>query len=217
MGIFDVSLPPVVAYVMLAASIAALARDAMHTQWKQIDRLGAFSAWCFSVIVLPLLWRMDVRIGNEIDLHLLGMPLFVLMFGRPLATVGLSLAVIAHTALQGGLWSNLGLNLLVLAVFPAWCGDAVMRATRRFLPHHIFIYLLGNGFFGTMAMLAATDVVTIAAHQIWVAPVAADTIAYMLLLAWGESFLTGFLLTIFTVYRPEWVLTFDDDVYLRGK
>ncbi len=217
MGIFDVALPPAVAYVMLAAAIAALARDARLTSWKHVDRFGAFSAWCFSIIVLPLLWRMDVRIGNEMDLHLLGMPLFVLMFGRPLATVGLSLAVVAYTALQGGLWSNLGLNLLMLAVFPAWCGDAVMRATRRFLPHHIFIYLLGNGFFGTMAMLAVTGMVSVAAHVMWVAPVAADTIAYMLLLAWGESFLTGFLLTIFTVYRPEWVLTFDDDVYLRGK
>ncbi|HJV82367.1 energy-coupling factor ABC transporter permease [Noviherbaspirillum sp.] len=217
MGIFDVSLPPALAYLTVAAAAVALVRDARSTQWQRADRIGAFSAWCFFVIVLPLLWRMDVRIGNGIALQLLGVPLFVLMFGRPLATVGLSLAVIASTALQDGLWGNIGLNILMLAVFPAWCGEAVMRATRRYLPHHIFIYLLGNGFFGAMAMLVATDLASLVVYRLWAGPVGGDAVAYMLLLAWGESFLTGFLLTIFTVYRPEWVLTFDDNVYLRGK
>lgn len=217
MGIFDVSLPPALAYLTVAVAALALVRDIRSTQWQRVDRIGAFSAWCFFVIVLPLLWRMEVRIGNGIALQLLGLPLFVLMFGRPLATVGLGLAVVASTALRDGLWANLGLNILTLAVFPAWCGDAVMRATRRYLPHHMFIYLLGNGFFGAMVMLVATDLVSLAVYQLWAAPVGGDTVAYMLLLAWGESFLTGFLLTIFTVYRPEWVLTFDDNVYLRGK
>lgn len=45
----------------------------------------------------------------------------------------------------------------------------------------------------------------------------ADALAYMLLLAWGEAFLVGFLVTIFAVYRPGWLLTFDDRMYLKGK
>jgi uncharacterized membrane protein len=60
--------------------------------------------------------------------------------------------------------------------------------------------------------------ISLGVQAMWVmdTPVQGDTIAYMLLLAWGEAFLTGFLLTMFTVYRPEWVLTFDDDVYLKN-
>jgi uncharacterized membrane protein len=145
------------------------------------------------------------------------MPLFVLMFGRQLAIVGLAISVIAFTDIRDGLWANIGMNMLLLSILPAWCGDVVMRATRRFLPNHLFVYLLGNGFFGTMVMLAVTGLISLGVDAMWAmdAPLQADTVAYMLLLAWGEAFLTGFLLTMFTVYRPQWVLTFDDDVYLK--
>jgi uncharacterized membrane protein len=185
--------------------------------WKTLDSAGAFSAWCIFIICLPLVWRFDVPVTRGAALHLLGMPLFVLMFGRQLAIVGLAISVIAFTDIRHGLWANAGMNMLLLSILPAWCGDAVMRATRRFLPHHLFVYLLGNGFFGAMAMLAVTGLISLGVQAMWAmeSPLQADTVAYMLLLAWGEAFLTGFLLTIFTVYRPQWVLTFDDDVYLK--
>lgn len=94
-----------------------------------------------------------------------------------------------------------------------------MKATRRFLPANMFVYLLGNGFFGAIAVLALTGMMTLGVHKALVTPAMAggDPVAFMLLLSWGEAFLTGFMLTIFTVYRPEWVLTFDDRVYLHGK
>ena len=38
-----------------------------------------------------------------------------------------------------------------------------------------------------------------------------------MLLAWGEAFATGMLVTLMVVYKPEWVSTFDDARYLgRG-
>jgi uncharacterized membrane protein len=218
MGIFSQDLPPLVAGIADVTAAVCLYRALRDAPWKRLDSAGAFSAWCIFIIFLPLVWRFDVPVSRSAALHLLGMPLFVLMFGRQLAMVGLAISVMAFTDIRNGLWANLGMNMLLLSVLPAWCGDAVMRATRRFLPHHLFVYLLGNGFFGTMAMLAVTGLISLGVQAMWVADaqVQADTVAYMLLLAWGESFLTGFLLTMFTVYRPQWVLTFDDDVYLTG-
>lgn len=218
MGIFSFALPPAVAFIAELAALLLLFRNARSAPWKALAGPGAFSAWCFFIIALPLVWRFGVPVTSGMALHLLGMPLFVLMFGRRLAMIGIAISVVAYTAIHDGLWANIGMNLLLLAVLPAYCGDAVMRATRRFLPHHMFVYLLGNGFFGALAMLGTIGFISIAAHLLWGgAPIPGDGIAFMLLLSWGEAFLTGFLLTIFTVYRPEWVLTFDDDVYLRGK
>lgn len=219
MGIFSLSLPPSLAIVTMVVAAAVLYRNVRWAPWRSLTAPGAFSAWCFSIIVLPLLWQFDIPVLEGAGLHLLGVPIFVLMFGRRLAMAGIGLSVFSYTAAFDGAWANLGINLLLLAVVPAYCGDAIMRATERFLPHHMFIYLLGNGFFGTLAMLALTGMLSLGVHLALTTgtPVVGDTIAFMLLLAWGESFLTGFLLTIFTVYRPEWVLTFDDNVYLRGK
>lgn len=219
MGIFQYSLPTAIAFTANLTALVILVHAARTAPWKALNAPGAFSAWCMFIIALPMLWSFDVPVSSGVTLHLLGMPLFALMFGPPLAIAGLGIAVAAYTAMEGGLWANIGMNLLLLSVLPAYCGAAVMRLTQRFFPRHIFVYLLGNGFFGAMAMLSTIGVLSLGASELWVvrAPIGADTIAYMLLLAWGESFLTGFLLTIFTVYRPHWVLTFDDEVYLRGK
>jgi uncharacterized membrane protein len=69
-----------------------------------------------------------------------------------------------------------------------------------------------------MAMLTTTGLISLLAHRLAGSVIMGnDTIASMLFLAWGETILTGFLLTIFTVYRPELVLTFDEAVYLNSK
>ena len=219
MGIFTETLPAALDILAGITALAAIYHNARTADWKRLNAPGAFSAWCFTIIVLPMLWRFSVPIdGGGAALHLAGMPIFVLMFGRRLAMTGISLSVLAYTLAFDGVWANLGVNLILLAVVPAYFGDAVMRATERFLPHHLFVYLLGNGFFGSLLMRATVGLVSLGTYQsLGGAPVGIDTVAYMLLLSWGEAFLTGFLLTVFTVYRPEWVLTFDDKVYLGGK
>ncbi len=219
MGIFTEALPPSIALAVALGAFAVLFVNARAADWRRLTAPGAFSAWCFAIIVLPMIWRFGVPLTGGPALHLVGLPIFVLMFGRRLAMSGSALSVLTYTIAFDTQWVNLGVNLLLLAIVPAYCGDALMRATERFLPRHIFVYLLGNGFFGAMAMLAVLNLVSLGIYQALVATTAVgpDVLAYMLLLSWGESFLTGFLLTMFTVYRPEWVLTFDDEIYLRGK
>ena len=162
MGIFSFALPPEIAYLAILAAAAILFHNIRTAPWKTLaaaraEMPGAFSAWCFSIIMLPMLWSFEIPAARGLALHMLGMPLFVLMFGRQLAVVGISLSVVAYTVMNHSLWGNIGMNLLLLAVLPAWCGEAVMRATKRYLPHNIFIYLLGNGFFGALRLLRATD------------------------------------------------------------
>lgn len=219
MGIFNETLPYAVALVAAIGAFATLYRNVRIADWPRLAAPGAFSAWCCAIILLPMVWRFSVPLSGGPVLHMVGLPIFVLMFGRRLAMAGAALSVVMYTIAFNGVWINLGLNIILLAILPAYCGEALMRATERFLPRHMFVYLLGNGFFGTMAMLAILNMLSLGMYyaMMTIAPVPADILAYMLLLSWGESFLTGFLLTMFTVYRPEWVLTFDDNVYLRGK
>jgi len=219
MGIFTFTLPSEIAFLATLAAAIFLYRNASTAHWRKLAEPGAFSAWCALIIALPLLWGFDIPITHGLALHMLGMPLFVLMYGRQLAMAGIAISTLAFTVLEAGLWSNFGMNLLLLAVLPAYCGDVVMRLTEKYFPRNVFVYLLGNGFFGTVLMLATIGLMSLGVHRMWITgtPPGGDVIAYMLLLAWGEAFLTGLLLTIFTVYRPEWVLTFDDEVYLHGK
>ena len=40
---------------------------------------------------------------------------------------------------------------------------------------------------------------------------------YFLLLLFPEAFITGTLITLFVVFRPHWVISFDDRRYLHGR
>ena len=42
-----------------------------------------------------------------------------------------------------------------------------------------------------------------------------DYVPYLLYLAFAEGTLTGMVLTLAVVYRPQWVATFDDARYLK--
>jgi uncharacterized membrane protein len=219
MGIFYATLSPGFAFIALLIAIAVLWRAIIRAPWQRMHAPTVLSAWCAFIIVLPLLWRFGVPLARGLELHLLGLSLFALMFGPRFAKIGIALATVAYTAMYDGLWANLGVNLFLLAIFPAWSSASLLYATQRFLPHHIFIYLFANGFFGAMLVVALTNLAGLATFELGTlsSPVADGTIPYLLLLAFGEAFLTGFMLTILTVYRPQWVMTFDDRMYLYGK
>jgi uncharacterized membrane protein len=44
-----------------------------------------------------------------------------------------------------------------------------------------------------------------------------EYLPWFLLMAWAEAFTTGAAITLMVVYRPGWVVTFDDNRYLRNK
>ena len=218
MGIFYTPLSDSVVWLTWLFATGMLIQAARQASWKLFEAPTVFSAWCASIILLTMLWRMRVHITHDLNLHLMGIALFSLMFGRAFSVLGLALAVFAYTANFDGLWANFGLNVILLAILPAWLSTALLRLTQRYLPHHMFVYLFANGFFGSVVVHASIGLAAFAAHRLLLpqaTAITSDMLAYMLLLAWGEAFLTGFLVTIFAVYRPGWILTFDDALYLR--
>jgi uncharacterized membrane protein len=44
-----------------------------------------------------------------------------------------------------------------------------------------------------------------------------DYLLASVLLAWGEALTTGMMMTVFVVYRPGWVMLFDDARYIVGR
>ena len=44
-----------------------------------------------------------------------------------------------------------------------------------------------------------------------------EYLPYFLLLGFAEAWLSGALITLLVVFKPDWVLAFDDQRYLAGK
>lgn len=165
-------------------------------------------------LLMPVLWSADRLSAIPVLQPLAGSCLLMLMLGWPLAVLML-VPVAAATMLVGGLAPLEALSRGVwLGVVPATLAMLIGAALRRWLPHHLFIYILGRGFFATALAVAAAGTVAAALHVVPGGLSAADLMLARWLFAWGDAFITGMLVAIFVAFRPEWLATYADRIYL---
>jgi uncharacterized membrane protein len=192
-----------------ALGLALLARP-----WRGVASEGPPWPWLGWLLVMPLCWSID-RLGHMPLLQpLSGACLLVLMAGWPLAMLGLLPVAAATVWLTGWGWDEALGRAVWQGVVPGTLTLLLGAGLRRWLPHHLFVYILGRGFFATglSCLLGA------ALPWLWREPVLGTSLADQLLAsgltAWGEAFLTGMLVAIGVAFRPHWLATYSDRLYL---
>jgi uncharacterized membrane protein len=89
----------------------------------------------------------------------------------------------------------------------------------RYLPHHLFIYIFLCAFFN--AMLAAGAAVLALATLLVLTETYAftrlshDYLPYLPLYLFPEGLLNGMTTMALIGLRPDWLKTYDDDIYLK--
>jgi uncharacterized membrane protein len=91
----------------------------------------------------------------------------------------------------------------------------VGAAVRRLLGTHPFMYILGRGFLGSVLSLFIAGALRQWAGAELSSIDAGLSLVGRWLMAWGDAFVTGMLCAIFVAYRPEWLATWSDHLYLR--
>ena len=173
------------------------------------------------VVLLLVIWGFKAGVSPGLGFHHLGATLFTLMFGWARAIVGLTLTLLASYALQSPDWVGVGVNGLLSIALPVWFSHGLLLLSWRLLPHNFFVYIYVCAFFGAalsvaIGRLAAAGVLyasgAYSGEVLW-----DESIVILPLLMFPEAFITGLLITMFVVYLPDWVSTFDDERYLKGK
>lgn len=173
------------------------------------------------VVLLTLIWSLKAGVKPGLAFHLLGATVFTLSFGPQLAFVGLSL-VTAGITLNGAAGPfAYAVNVLLLGGVGVGLSQILYRLLSALLPRHFFVYIFVNGFLGSA--LTTVGVGFIASMFLALAGVYewdylfAEYFPYFLLLAFSEAWLSGMAITFFVLYRPGWIVTFDDSRYLADK
>lgn len=208
-------------WLAMAAALAGvlLWRAVRAAVWTSLAELGRMHAWLGAIVVLMVMWSLNASAKAGLNLHLLGAGAATLIFGRDLALAGIAL-VAAGTALNGDLeWSSLGLNVLVMGVLPVTISHGLRRIVERRLPANYFVYVFVQAFLGCgvgiMAVGAVASVLLALAGAFPSAELLEDYLPFFLLLAFSEAWLSGMVMTLLVVYRPAWVASFDDQMYLN--
>lgn len=186
--------------------------------WRLLGSLakpsGLYTPLLATLALLPLLWALPYWHAMPLQLQWSGACLVTLCLGWPLAAPVLALVgaitwlitpASAEQALALVLWQGL---------VPATLALMLGALVRRFLPHHPLVYTLGRAFFGTLLSLFGAQMLALwAGHTL---PNVGNELSWIALwlMAWSDAITTGMMAAIFVAYRPEWLATWSDNLYL---
>lgn len=221
MNFTDTLLSPDVQWFANILAIGLLSLALWRAPWRRLANTDHLNVWMGAVVALMLVWSIKTGVKPGLNFHILGSALLTLMFGPWLALPALALVLVAVTLQGGAGWLSLGVNFLLMAVLPSTISHGIFRLADRRLPNHFFIYILVNAFAGAglsaiSCGLAATALLALAGPY-QASYLGTSYLPYFILMGWAEAMLSGMLMTLMVVYRPEWVGTFSDERYLKSK
>lgn len=199
-------------------AVVALAVAVFTRPWRLLGGEAGYALLTpllATLVALPWLWALPSLQASALQLQWSGASLVLLMLGWPLA-VPVFLAVGGIATLISPLPWEQALSMAVWqGVLPATLAVALGAALRRWVGTHPFVYVLGRGFLGTVACLFVSSVLSQwAGHVLPDVPGGLALVARWLT-AWSDGFITGMLCAIFVAFKPEWLATWSDKLYLK--
>ena len=197
-------------------------------QWWRLRNLADLNVLLYAILGVALIWHMNTDFKDSQDLvgptlHLLGATLLTMMFGWAFAIVAMSIILLAFILVTASSASEALLsfpwNALTSGVLPVLVSYQLFRIIDRHLPNNFFVYIFVCTFFGAALAMASVILVTAGIHYLSGAytleKLSYGYIPFGLVLMLPEAFITGMLMSIFVIYQPNWVSTFDDHRYLH--
>ncbi|WFE68753.1 energy-coupling factor ABC transporter permease [Thiomicrospira sp. R3] len=190
--------------------------------WYKVksDR-GAQNVLFGAVLVIILIWSLSASIGGGFSFHFLLMTVATLMFGPQFAVIAMTLALLAVSFSGDAGWTVFGLNALLMGWIPIFITWWMYKLAYRYLDRNFFVYVFLNGFLA--AGVGALVAMLLMALLMGVAGVYTldelhySFLPYIPMIAAPEAFLNGFIIAGLVLMKPEWVSTFSDEDYLKGK
>lgn len=192
-----------------------------QARWRVLAESARQHAFLATIVVLTGCWHLCAGVRPGLSLHLLGATVFTLCFGWPLAFLGLSVVLLAVTYNGLAGWSAYGANALLMVGVGVGSSHLIHALVRRALPPNLFVFIFGSGFFASALAVIAVGLVSCATLMLaGVYPaeyLLSEYLPYFVLLGFSEAWLSGMLTTLFAVYRPEFLMDFDDARFLGKK
>ena len=164
-----------------------------------------------------VLWLFRAGIYDGLNVHFLWLPALALTLGLRWAIISGAIALLGITVVGLEQWEMIGVNGLFGIALPVGISYAILMLTFHKLPRHLFVYIFVCAFFPgaiaialKMAMLTGYYVI----DDVYSWRVAYDNYLILTpLMLFPEAMLNGMTMTLLTIYKPEWIYTFQDKFY----
>jgi uncharacterized membrane protein len=205
--------------VASAAGGVALAYAIHGAPWKTWLADGERQwVWFGSMALLLVIWAMKAGITPSLSVRFLLVTALTLLHGWHLAVVACALVLAFFSIMGWADWQAYGTNLhcmgVVPALFTAWLHEQVHAR----LPHNYFIYFFVTTCLGSALAFCLAGLVRLglmaASGTLDPALVGPEFFAILPLMSFGEAVANGTIVAMAVIYRPRWVMSFDDKLYL---
>lgn len=208
-------------WVAAILSIVVLFRGAVGAPWRRLATNTQRNLLFGLAIALALLWSMKAGVRPGLNLHLMGAMAATLALGPHFAVLSMAIALTALAANGGIAWDAWPINFVFMVLVPVGAARLLQRVVEATLPSHFFIFIFVLSFAGSAVVVVLQGLVAsiamVAAGAYPFEFLASEYLPYFILLGFSEAWISGAVITLLVVYRPEWVWAFDDKRYLIGK
>ncbi|MBL8324857.1 MAG: hypothetical protein JNJ89_07855 [Rubrivivax sp.] len=202
------------AWMAGAVVLATVATALVLRPWRLLHGAAPPWPWLAWCAALPWLWSADRLSAVPAVQPLPGACLLLLMAGWPLATLAFVPAAAATAWLAQLSLAEALERLLWLGTLPAGMALALGAAVRRWLPRHLFVYILARGFVVTVLANMAAGTAQALAQPVPGGLSLEDLLLARWLAGWGDAVITGMIVAVFVAFRPQWLATYADHLYL---
>jgi len=189
-------------------------------RWPTLSQAQMTSWLCCSVILL-LTWQLKAQIHAGLAFHILGGTALTLIAGSYRALLSLAVLLAIDLGFGHGDIASWGLSFWLIGVLPVLTTQLILRFARRYFSPNFFVYIFVNCFAAGAVTMWIFGLVNCSLLFLVTAYSAQFLFEEMLpiyfLMGWPEAFMTGLNLTLLVVWRPEWVHSFNDRVYLQKR
>jgi uncharacterized membrane protein len=200
----------------IAAILVCLCASLWLRPWRMLVGTELLTPLLATLVLLPWLWALPSLHHMPLQLHWSGVPLVTLMLGWPLAVLALVAVGITTTLISATSVDTATALIVWQGLLPATFALLLGAALRRWVTHHPFVYVLGRGFVGSvLCIFAASLLAQWTGHELPNVSSGLSVIAFWLM-AWGDAFITGMMCAIFVAFKPYWLATWSDQMYLKN-
>lgn len=203
------------AWEFLLLGLALLVAASLRP-WRMLASGDLLSPLLGTLAVLPWLWALPRLHAMPLQLQLSGACAVTLMLGWPLAVLVLATVAVLSGLIAPADWDVVATQALWQGVVPATLALGAGAALRKWAGTHPFVYILARAFAATVLSTFVAELLSqLAGHELVHIGPGLGLVGHWLL-AWGDGFMTGLMAAIFVAYRPQWLATWSDQLYLKN-
>lgn len=195
--------------------LAALAVALSFKPWRLLANSALISPLLAALVITPWLWALPWLNQMPIPLQLSGACLIGLSLGWPLAVPVLCAIALATGLIAPVTWQQQLDMALWLGIVPVTLSFGLGMALRRWVWKNLFVYILGRAFLGTALCMFISGALAQWSGQVLTLRVDPElAMVARWLLAWGDAVMTGMMAAICVAFRPQWLATWSDRLYV---